>query len=85
MSVSQASYGAWERIPVALRPEQLEKLAYMLNVNVSYLFGEESARKNSGPRGKARRLFEQLTDLPRSQQNHALAVLEAFVEKKAMN
>ena len=83
MNVTQASYGAWERVPVALRAEQLEKLADVLGVSVSYLFGEESSRRNSGPRGKARRLLEQLNELPRSQQNHALAVLEAFVEKKA--
>lgn len=83
MNVTQASYGAWERVPVALRPEQLEKLADLLGVNVSYLFGEAAARRNGGPRGKARRLFEQLNELPRSQQNHALAVLEAFVDKKS--
>jgi len=83
LGVTQASYGAWERVPVALRPEQVEKLADILGVSVSHLFGEASTRRNSGPRGKARQLFEQLSQLPRSQQNHALAVLEAFVEKKA--
>ena len=82
LGVTQASYGAWERVPVALRPEQVEKLAEILGVSVSYLFGERPSSK-SGPRGKARQLFEQLSDLPRSQQGHALAVLEAFIEKKA--
>jgi transcriptional regulator with XRE-family HTH domain len=82
MNVTQASYGAWERVPVALRPEQVEKLADVLGVSVAYLFGEDSSRRNSGPRGKARRLLEELNELPRSQQNHALAVLEAFVAKK---
>jgi transcriptional regulator with XRE-family HTH domain len=83
MNVTQASYGAWERAPVALRPAQLEKLAEVLGVSVSHFFGEGFSRRAGGPRGKARRLFERLSELPRAQQNHALAVLEAFVDKKA--
>lgn len=82
LGVTQASYGAWERVPVALRPEQLEKLADILGVSVSHLFGEQATRRANGPRGKARQLFEQLNELPRSQQSHAIAVLEAFVNNK---
>ena len=34
--------------------------------------------------GKARRIFEEVSRLPRSQQQHILAVVETFVEKKAV-
>ena len=83
--ISQASYGAWERDPVALRPDQIEKLTGILNISVDELFGkdEKNGRRNGGPVGKARRLFEAVSRLPRSQQQHVLTVVEAFVEKKA--
>jgi len=82
--ISQASYGAWERDPVALRPDQIEKLTEILNISVDELFGKEekNGRRSSGPVGKARRLFEAVSKLPRSQQQHVLTVVEAFVEKK---
>ena len=84
LGISQASYGAWERDPVALRPDQIEKLTEILNVSVDELFGKEekNGRRSSGPVGKARRLFEAVSKLPRSQQQHVLTVVEAFVEKK---
>ena len=80
LGVTQASYGAWERDPVALRPEQVERLSKLLGVSVAHLFGEENA-KPAGPKGKARRLFEEVSSLPRSQQAHVLTVVEAFVKQ----
>ena len=81
--ISQASYGAWERDPVALRPDQIEKLTDILNVSVDELFGsEKNGRRSGGPVGTARRLFEAVSKLPRSQQQHVLTVVEAFVEKR---
>jgi len=83
--ISQAAYADWERHTVALRPDQIEKLTDILNVSVEYLFGkDEDKRRNSGPRGRARRLFEAVSKLPRAQQQHVLTVVEAFVEKKAV-
>ena len=85
LGVSQASYGAWERQPVALRPDQIKKLAEVLNTSVEHLFEEDDrAVRKGGPTGKARRLFEQVSKLPRSQQQHVLTVVEAFVERKAV-
>ena len=55
----------------------------ILNVSVDKLFGkEEKNGRRGGPVGKARRLFEAVSKLPRSQQQHVLTVVEAFVEKK---
>lgn len=85
LGVNQASYGAWERQPVALKPEQVVRLAEVLNVSVEYLFGKENkSGRKGGPTGKARRLFEQVSKLPRSQQQHVLTVVEAFVQNKAV-
>lgn len=84
LGISPRAYAFWEREPVALKPEQIQALAEVLQVSMDKLFGEDSARerRQSGPAGKARRLFEQVSQLPRSQQLHVLTVVEAFVEKK---
>ena len=81
LGISQASYGAWERQPVALRPEQIQKLADVLRVRVEDLFDKKQNRRRGGPTGKARKLFEQVNSLPRSQQQHVLTVVEAFVKQ----
>ena len=84
LGVNQASYGAWERHPVALRPDQVRKLADVLKVSVEYLFDEdEKAQRTGGPIGKARRIFEDLRKIPRSQQTHILTVVEGFVKQYA--
>lgn len=80
--MNQASYGAWERDPVALRPDQIQKLAEVLNVSVEHLFGEDEKKQHKGgPVGKARRIFEELSKIPRSQQTHVLTVVEGFIKQ----
>lgn len=82
--ISQASYGAWERDPVALRPDQIEKLTEILNISADDLFAKEiNKRRGTGPTGKARRLFEQVSKLSRVQQQHVLTVVESFVAQHA--
>lgn len=83
LGITQTAYAVWERYAVALRPDQIEKLAGILKVSVEELFGKTNNRRSGGPIGKARRLFEQVNKLPRLQQQHVLTVLEAFVEKKS--
>ena len=85
LGISSRAYAFWEREPVSLKPDQIEKLAAALKVSVEYLFGNGSRQpqRKGGPEGKARRLFEKVSRLPRSQQLHVLAVVEAFVEKTA--
>jgi transcriptional regulator with XRE-family HTH domain len=80
LGISQAGYGSWERDPVALHPEQIEQLAEILGVSVDYLFGRESKnQRGKGPVGKARRIFEMVSQLPRHQQQQIVSVVEAFV------
>jgi transcriptional regulator with XRE-family HTH domain len=84
LGITQAAYAEWERYPVALRPDQIEKLTEILKVSVEVLFGKDvDKRRNVGPSGKARRLFEAVSRMPRAQQQHVLTVVEAFVEKKS--
>ncbi len=86
LGISQASYGAWERDPVALRPDQIEKLTDILNISADALFAKEATKRQSnGPTGKARRLFEQVSKLPRVQQQHVLTVVESFVAQHAVH
>ena len=82
LDLSQRAYAYWERHPVALRPDQLEQLAAVLNISVSDLIGEkekEEKKRGTGPTGRMKQLFEQANDLPRSQQQKIAAVLEAFI------
>lgn len=84
LGIRQTAYADWERYPVALRPDQIDKLTEILKVSVEHLFGKVPTKeRTSGPTGKARRLFEAVSKLPRAQQQHVLTVVEAFVEKKA--
>jgi len=84
LGISQASYGAWERDPVALRPDQIEKLTEILNISVDHLFGKDNGKRHGGgPIGKVRQVFEKVSRLPRSQQSKVIEFVEAFVDKKA--
>lgn len=85
LGITQASYALWERRNVALRTDQLARLAEILGVSTDALIvGATQGKVRGGPIGRARRLFEQVSKLPRAQQQHVLSVVEAFVEKKAV-
>jgi transcriptional regulator with XRE-family HTH domain len=80
LGLTQRAYAHWERHPVALRAEQLLKLAQALNVSVDDLVGTNGKKKRgTGPAGKMRQLFEAASRLPRSQQQKIAALLEAFI------
>lgn len=84
LGITQSAYADWERRPVALRPEQIQKLAKMLQVSTGYLFNETPKRDGrGGPPGKLRRVFEDVAGLPRSQQSKVIEFVEAFVKQKA--
>ena len=84
MGVTQTAYGVWERYPVALRPDQIEQLASLVNVTVEYLFGRDSVKaRGKGPVGKLRQVFEKASQLPRHQQNKVAEFVEAFVERQS--
>ena len=87
LGVTQTAYGVWERYPVALRPEQIEQLASLLNVAVADLFGDDAAKpRGKGPAGKLRQVFEKASQLPRHQQQKLIGQVEDFlVARGAIN
>jgi transcriptional regulator with XRE-family HTH domain len=77
LGMTQAAYAWWERNPVALRPDQLQKLADALNIPVEELVATNGTKKRgSGPVGKARQIFERVSQLPRATQQRILANVE---------
>jgi len=72
----------WERRSVSVKPEQLVSLAQALKVSTDELLGIRTPRQ-SGPTGKVRQVFEDVSKLPRKQQLKVVEFVEAFVEKKA--
>jgi transcriptional regulator with XRE-family HTH domain len=83
LGITQRVLSHWERAPVALRADQLMALANALHVSADFLLGREpTTPRTSGPAGKARRVFEQVSQLPRHQQQKILEVVEAFVAQQ---
>ncbi len=79
-SVSQSGYAAWERDPVALRPEQIAQLAAVLEVTVEQLLGKEAVKRvSAAPAGRARQLFDAVSKLPRRQQEKIFELIQPFV------
>jgi len=77
LGITQASYALWERRNVALTAEQLGKLAAALGVTADELvFGAPRKSTRGGPTGKARRVFEEVSQLPRSRQQRILNTVE---------
>lgn len=84
LGISQPSYALWERNDVALRPDQLVKLAGVLGVRVEELLNPPAnGNRRGGPAGKAKRVFETVSQLPRGQQQKILQVVEALVAQHA--
>ena len=83
MGVTQKAYAVWERHTVALRPDQIERLAKILNIPIEELFGVSAPKTRGGPIGKARRVFEAVSKLPRHQQQRIVGVVEALVAQSS--
>lgn len=80
LGLTQHAYAYWERHPVALRPEQLARLAEILNASVEGLVHSNGhGKRGGGPSGKARKLFEAVSHLPRRQQEKIFDILAPFV------
>lgn len=84
LGLTQRAYAYWERNPVALRPDQVLKLAAALGASVEDILGESgSKRRGTGPAGKMRQLFEAASRLPRSQQQKVADILQPFIREHA--
>ena len=77
LGISQPAYASWERRNVAIKPKQLAKLANIFDVNVEALFSNSKYTSHRrGPVGKMRRIFDEVSVLPRNRQQRIVAVVE---------
>ncbi|HEX3988197.1 MAG TPA: helix-turn-helix transcriptional regulator [Verrucomicrobiae bacterium] len=81
LGVTQPTVAYWERKAVNIRSDVLTKIARALNVSTDEVLGTKTPRTSSKPVGKARRVFESVSKLPRRQQEKIVEVVEAMVEK----
>lgn len=66
----------WEREAVGLRADQLAQLTDALGVSADYFLGRQNKTRGTGPAGKARLIFERVSQLPRFHQQRILATVE---------
>jgi hypothetical protein len=72
----------WEREAVSLRPEQVQALADALNISADDLLGRKATKaRGNGPVGRAKKLFDSISQLPRHQQEKIISILEPFVRE----
>jgi transcriptional regulator with XRE-family HTH domain len=83
IGVHQRKIAYWERHAQALPPEQLIAISGALDIGVEELIGEKPRTKRNGPTGKAQRVFEQVSKLPRSRQQHIVRVVEDLLKASA--
>ena len=76
LDMAQQTYAAWERRPVAIKPDDLVKLAALLDIDVAELLGSKPKPKRGAPTGKARKVFDEVSKLPRYHQQRILGVVE---------
>lgn len=82
LSITQQSYAAWERRAVALKPEQMALLAAILDTTADSLLGRKADKtRGTGPVGRAKKLFDSISRLPRHQQEKVISILEPFVRE----
>lgn len=80
VGVTQRVIAYWEREAVSLRPEQVQALADALSISADDLLGRKAAKaRGSGPVGRAKKLFDSISRLPRHQQEKIISILEPFV------
>jgi transcriptional regulator with XRE-family HTH domain len=80
---TQQNIAYWERSSRAPRSDVLPKLAQILGVRVEDILHPERPKRvrQSGPVGKAQRIFSEVQKLPRSQQDKILSVVAALLEQ----
>lgn len=82
LGMTQSAYAAWEREHIALKPAQIDRLCEVLQIRVEELFEDSPAKRSAGPTGKARRIFEEVSALPRRKQQRIVEVVEALVAQQ---
>ena len=77
LGIGQPSYADWERRNISLPAEQFVKLADIFGVPVEELFKtNESEPTRTGPAGRAKKAFQEVSTLSRPRQKEILDVVE---------
>lgn len=80
LEITQQTYAGWERSTTALRPSEIVKVAQAFKITTDELLGNQSVKKRgSGPAGRARKVFEDVSKLSRAQQRKVLDTVETLV------
>ena len=78
----QQNIAFWEQSDRPPRSDVLPKLARVLGVSVKQLLDVNSPiGRRTGPVGKVRKLFEEVSELPRRQQDKVVDFVSALVEQ----
>ena len=80
----QPNIAFWEQSKKPPRSDVLPKMAKILGASVEQLLGADIAgdsKRRSGPVGKAQRVFERVSQLPRRQQDKIVQIVEALVDQ----
>lgn len=83
ISVHPSNVSYWETSGQPPRSDVLVPMAKALGVTVEEILGESKPKRITAPGGKARQVFESVTQLPRRQQQKIVEVVEALVAQQA--
>ncbi len=81
LGVPQSTVAFWETTDKPPRSDVLPAMAKILGVSVEDILAASGRppRRRGGPVGKLQRVFEDAADLPRSQQDKVVEVLQALI------
>lgn len=83
IGISRSLIAQWERSAIALKPEQLLTLSEALHISIDELLGKKPTKRGNGPTGRAQKLFEEVSLLPRRKQERILAMVEDMLIAQA--
>jgi transcriptional regulator with XRE-family HTH domain len=85
LGVPQSNVAYWEQSEKPPRSEVLPQMAKVLGVRIEQLLlsanGHSASSRTGGPKGKVRKLFEEVSRLPRRQQEKIVEFVSAFVKQ----
>lgn len=81
LGLGQQTVAYWERRASTLKSEQIKAIAEALQAAPEEILGMNAPkRRGAGPVGKARQVFERVSQLPRSRQQKIVEVVEALLK-----
>ena len=85
LGVPQSNVAYWEQSEKPPRSDVLPQMAKVLGVGIEQLLlpanGHAAPSRTGGPKGKVRKLFEEVSRLPRRQQEKIVEFVSAFVRQ----